>query len=154
MLSELPEIEIPGPEGWKIEQTKVGTGQTHKSFHATPKERLIVDYVTWEKYRDRLIDAVYPAQVLDATVTHHWHEDTQEWKPTRVNIRVQLLNPKTMQPYSYRNPMSEIRHVRDVMFNEWDEIPTSRKQIERVILDATRPQTKITIIITEEPLHV
>lgn len=154
MLSELPEIEIPGPEGWDIRQDKVGIGQIHRTFYATPQKRLIVDYVTWEKYRDRLIDAVYPAQVVDANVTYYWHEDTQEWKPTRVNIRVQLLNPRTMKPYSYRNPMSQIRHIRDLMFNEWDEIPTSRKKIERAILDATRPQTKITITITEEPLHV
>jgi len=154
MLSELPEIEIPGPEGWNIRQDKIGTGPTHKSFDATPKERLVVDYVTWEKYRDRLIDAVYPAQVVDANVTYYWHEDTQEWKPTRVNIRVQLLNPRTMQPYSHRNPLGAVRHIRDLMFSESDEIPTSREKIERVILDATRPQTKITITITEEPLHV
>lgn len=152
MKTKLPEIEIPEAEGWDIEEES-RTSPTHRHFNATPKELLVVDYVTWEKFRGRLIDVVAPAQIIDVNVSHYWHEEKQAWT-SHPNIRYQLLNPKTLEPYSFRNPMSGIRHVRNAYFTEIEEMPTSRAQIERVIVDATVPKTKIVVTITEEPLNV
>ena len=151
MKTELPEIEIPEAEGWDIEEEH-RTSPTHRHFKATPKETLIVDYVTWEKFRERLIDVVAVAQIVDVNVSHYWHEDKQKWT-SHPNIRYQLLNPKTMEPYSFRNPMSGIRNIRNSYFTDIEEMPTSRAQIERVIVEATVPKTKIVVTITEEPLN-
>lgn len=150
MRTELPEIEIPGPEGWDI-QEESRNSPTHRHFKAQPKERLVVDYVTWEKYRGRLIDVVAPAEVLLVSVAHYWNEDKQAWT-SHPNIRVRLLNPRTMKSYSLRNPMSGTRDIRESIFNEPAELPTSREKIERVIVEATVPKTKIIVTITEEPL--
>ncbi|WNN95186.1 hypothetical protein SEA_MAGRITTE_235 [Microbacterium phage Magritte] len=151
MKTELPDIEIPGPEGWDIQEEK-RTSPTNRHFKATPKEPLIVDYVTWERFRGRLIEIVVPAQIVDVNVSHFWHEEKQAWSD-HPNIRYQLLNPRTEKPYSVRNPMHGIRNVRFRDFEDFEEMPTSRNQIERVIVEATRPQTKIIVTITEEPLN-
>lgn len=150
MKTELPEIEIPDASGWDIREESRNS-PTHRHFKAEPKERLVVDYVTWERYHNRLIDVVAPAEVLLVSVAHYWHEDKQAWT-SHPNIRVRLLNPRTMKPYSPRNPMSGTRDVRESIFNEVAELPTSRQKIERVIVEATVPKTKIIVTITEEPL--
>lgn len=151
MKTELPEIEIPDASGWDIREEH-RTSPTHRHFEATPTEPLIVDYVTWEKFRGRLIDVVAHAQIVDVNVSHYWHEDKQAWT-SHPSIRYQLLNPKTMEPYSFRNPMSGVRNIRDPHFTDIEEMPTSRAQIERVIVKATVPKTKIIVTITEEPLN-
>jgi hypothetical protein len=151
MKTKLPEIEIPDAEGWKFTEEGTKARGDHKSFRAVPKERLVVDYLTWEKYRGRYIEVVYPAEIVDVVSSHWWYEDAQNWRSS-TNIRVRLLNSQTMEPYSPRNPLSEIRHIRDRAFQETEELPTSRSKIERVVLDATTPKTKIVINITEEPL--
>lgn len=156
MKTKLPELEIPGPEGWKITldtPPNIAATATHKSFQAEPKERLVVDYATWEKYRNRLIEVVYPAEVVGANITWWWEPDNEKWTPSRVNVRVRLLNPRTMEPYAFTNPMSAIRYVHAEMFSgDSDEIPNSRENLERVLLEATKPKTKITVTITEEPI--
>lgn len=152
MLMELPEIEIPDASGWNIELTSELARADMRSFIATPKERLVVDYVTVERYREQLIDAVYPAEIAVVRAQHFWIEEKQEWSKS-ISIGLYLLNPRTMKRYSDRNPLSAMRYVRDGDVGYRDELPTSREKIKRVILSETTPTTRIIVTITEEPLH-
>jgi hypothetical protein len=156
MQTKLPEIEIPGPEGWKITPdappNAIAMG-TRKGFEIEPVDTLIIDYVTVEKYRGQLIDAVYPAQVERVHVTYWWDEEKQNWRASAPNIRVRLLNPTTLEPYSYRNPKGGTVDIRDLHFSDdLDEIPSSREKITQSVLAATKPKTKITIQVHEELL--
>ena len=152
MLSELPKIEIPGPEGWDIKQDGDLARADVRHFIASPKERLVVDYVTVERYRRRLIEAVYPCEISMVRATYFWNQEKEEWKPS-IGIHLFILNPRTMERYSLRNPMSGGIHVREPDFRGEDEVLPSRLDIERVIVEATQPKTRIIVTITEEPLN-
>lgn len=152
MLSELPKIEIPGPEGWDIKPDGDTARADVRHFIATPKERLVVDFITVEKYRGRTIEAVYPCEVNAVRAAYFWNQEKEEWKPS-IGINVYLLNPRTMERYSYRNRMSGSIHVRTPDFRDEDELLPQRAEIERVIIEATKPTTRIIVTITEEPLN-
>ncbi len=152
MLNKLPKIEIPGPEGWEIKPDGDRARADMRSFTAVPKESLVVDFVTVEKYRGRTIEAVYPCEVAMVRASYFWVPEKEMWRHS-IGINVYLLNPRTLEKYSYRNRMSGAIHVREPDFRSEDELLPQRHDIEDVIVKATKPTTRIIVTITEEPLN-
>ena len=134
-------MTIPAAEAWDITPSEYNSIQ-HRSFRAVPKERLIADYDTFERYRNRVIKAVVPVEVLDADIRYHWDDRKQMWS-TQISLRMFELNPQTMERYSFRNPKSAQIQTRDQDF-------PLEEAIRAALLEATLPKTRI--VVTEVPL--
>lgn len=130
-------------EAWTI--TPKHQAQSIRWWNAQPTERMVVDFTTYERYHGKIIKSVYPAEVQHATISHVWMEREDHWK-TEIRFDVVLLNPRTMERYSPRNPKNQLFQARQ------DTID-GQEAIEKLLADLTRPNTRLVITIEEVPVH-
>lgn len=121
----------------------------HRVFRVKPKERMILDFNTFERYRGRVITAVVPCEVIDGEIRHYWKTREQKWD-SQITLNIFQLNPQTMQRFSPRNPKSERINVASYAYEERDEAIVGEAEIRRILYEATIPKSRI--LQVEEPV--
>ncbi len=108
---------------------------------------LEVEYLTQEKRGGRYVDVTYKAVVLEGYVAHRWSLDKEKWTAYGKVLVTLLKEDGTEYQSGWRAGWVSVdtfavrgREMRPDIHTFLDEI-----------IEATRPQTKITI--TEEPVN-
>jgi hypothetical protein len=108
---------------------------------------LTVEYQSFERRGRRYVETTYKAEVLEGRVTHGYRTDTGHWFSNGV-VYLRLLK-KDGSPYQsgWRAGLIGI----DTIGSRNTEMTPDIHTFIDEIIEATRPQTKITI--TEEPAN-
>lgn len=135
---------IPEVEGWALTQNRHYTFSRELWYRSI--EKIEVEYISFERRGGRLIDASYPASILNVRVNHAWNEEKREWWSSG-SMDIELINPRTGEGYQSGWRAGSIRvHIDPI--NGAECKPAPRTFLDPLI-EATVPHTIITV--TETP---
>lgn len=120
---------------WNL--TPLRRGATYRVVEAKPVTPIEYEYETHERRKGRLIEATYPAQLINVVVTHRWDDEKGTWWGSASSHSI-LINPATGEQYKSGWRSEDIRSTLGAV-----------EPLLREAIDLCNPRTTITI--TEVP---